>query len=572
MNFQEIEEDIKKVSSSYVLDSKKDDSKHSWFFSLQGKRVWNVVLDFSYFPQRLPQVKLLDQDAIGTLAHVNRKCIVCVEESDTVLIDTTSIVYFIEEFLKDIIDTLDYSSLKIAIDELLDEYEGYFEVDKKGDVNSFYNVIDELEFLHLQIVSQKSGQISQTNYPYHYPVLLSSRYANILPKNFSNVSSVNSTIINIINLPLEVAVLPPLHGERITAKYIQSILSNISIKNKKTLDKLLKKTKIKKEFFILMSMPRIDTERTQLLLHYTSKKDLTHPLSKYSDEWKVEHYHIQRHNKEYLLERGGSQNSLLNKEVVIVGCGSVGGEIAYMLAKSGVGKLTLIDPEFLLADNIYRHRLGGNYLNYKVDERGKVKPYSKVRSLKHAIENDLPHIKIDAVQTVFEKVINEEYIKGANLIIFAIGSPSSSLKFNAEVRKRDIKNAIFCWNEAAGYGGHSVFFNYDESCLECLYSNEKGFSVNCKLNFLEIGQNISKNLTGCAGVFTPFSYVDSSQTALLATNQAVEFLLGKNYNSRAISWKGKGSDILKATKRYYENNLMEEIVITKEESCKVCNE
>lgn len=572
MNFEKIEEEIKKISSSYILDSKKSDLDNSWFFSLQGRHIWNIVLDFSYFPQKLPHVKLLDKKLIGTLAHVNRRCTVCVEESDTVLIDTTSIIDFIEEFLKDIKDTLDNSSLKIARDELMDEYEGYFEVDKKGDVNSFYNVTDELEFISLQIVSKKLGQFVQTNHPYHYPVLLSSRHDNILPKNFSNVKSVNSTVINIIHLPLEVAVLPPSHGERITAEYIQAISSNISVENKKILDKLLKGTKLKKEIFIFMSIPRTDTERTQLLLHYTSKKDLNHPLLEYSDEWEVEHYHVQRHSKEYLLERGGALNSLSDKKVVIVGSGSIGSEIAYMLAKSGIGKLTLIDPDFLLADNIHRHRLGGNYLNYEVDETGKVKPYSKVRSLKHAIEKDLLYIKVDAVQTFFEKVINEEYIEGANLIIFAIGSPSSSLKFNEELKKRDIKNAIFCWNEAAGYGGHSVFLNYDESCLECLYTSEKGFSVNCKLNFLQIGQNISKNLTGCAGVFTPFSYVDSSQTALLGTSQAVEFLLSQNYNSKAISWKGRGNNTLKTTKRYTENKWIEEIVVVKKDSCRVCNE
>ncbi len=113
--------------------------------------------------------------------------------------------------------------------------------------------------------------------------------------------------------------------------------------------------------------------------------------------------------------------------------------------------------------------------------------------------------------------------------------------------------------------------NYYESCLECLYTNEEGYSNICKLNFLEAGQNISKNLTGCAGVFTPFSYLDSSQTALLASNQALEFLLDRNSTSKAISWKGKGNSILTTTERYDTASLMEEIDINKEDHCRICN-
>lgn len=569
MNNEKIEEELTKVSSPYIISYDKAESDKAWNFSLQGRKIWNVSLDFFRFPDHLPHVKLLDQTDVGTLAHVNRKCTVCVEESDTVLIDINRFPEVIETFLSEIVEVLDYSSHKIAQDELADEYEGYFHCDNKGSVNSFYTATAKLEFTSLKIVLQKAGQSFKQNKP-HYPILLLNNH-NEYPKSFSNVNKVTSTIINIIHLPLEVSILPPPDAKKITSEYIYGISKNISEENKKVLDKLLQKTKTKKEFFILLSIPRRDFERTQLLLHFNSKYKLDHPLLKYSDKWEIEHYSIQRHNKEYLLERGGAQNSLSDKKVVIVGCGSVGSEIAFMLAKSGVGELTLIDKDTLEADNIYRHRLGGAYLNYVPNKTGKVNSYSKVSSLKDAIEKDLPHVEVKQVQTFFERVIDEDYIQYADLIIFAVGSPSLNLKFNEELKKRDTKNTIFCWNEAAGYGGHSVFLNPNESCLECLYTDEESYTIICKLDFLEAGQNISKNLTGCAGVFTPFSYLDSSQTALLATTQAVEFLLGQNSVSKAISWKGKGNGTLSTTERYNIVSLMEEVEINKEDHCRICN-
>lgn len=572
MNIDEIKELLQKISSPKVL-SYKQNHDFVWDFCLQGRKEWNISLDFSFdFPNYLPSVKLLDKGMIGTLAHVNRKCTVCVQASDSLLIDKTRLSEVIEYFLEDIIKTLDYASLQINQVELTDEYEGYFEYDVKGHINSFYFATDKLENVCLHIVPVKSGHLYKQNHLYHAPVLLLDTKNNY-PVDFSNVKQALSTVINIIHIPLENAVLPPSSADELTAHYIDFITGNISIKNKSKLEKKLEKIKPKKEFFLLISMPRRGLERTQLLLHYTSKKDLLHPLIEYSEQWDIETYALQRNNKEYLLERGGASNDLLNKKVVIVGCGSVGSEIAVMLAKAGVGEFTLIDFDNLKVDNIYRHRLGGRFLNYEpnLKEEGRVKPYSKVVALQFALQKDLPYIKVNPIKKSFDRVIDQENILNADLIIVAVGSPSYNLKLNTAFKERNVDKAVFCWNEAASYGGHSVSINYSECCLECLYTDDDGYSNICKLNFLEVNQNISKNLTGCAGVFTPFSYLDSSQTALLAANQSVQILLGQTNSSKSISWKGKDSGTLKTTSRYREIDLMSESDIFREEHCKVCN-
>lgn len=184
----------------------------------------------------------------------------------------------------------------------------------------------------------------------------------------------------------------------------------------------------------------------------------------------------------------------------------------------------------------------------------------------------MPYVKVTAIKKVFEKVLNEEYIVNSDLVIIAVGSPSLNLKFNIDLKGRDVKHAIFCWNEAAGYGGHSVRLNLDTCCLNCLYTYEDGYSNICKLNLLDSDQKISKNLTGCAGVFTPFSYLDSSQTAILAANQSVQLLLNQDLTSKAASWKGKGTGSLKTTARYDAINLADEFEISRAELCKVCND
>lgn len=576
MSHEELEEEIRKISIPCLISCEKGGSEKVWIFSLKGRKIWNVSLDFSYdFPNRLPLVKLLDKNDVGILAHVNRECTVCVEESDSIVIDTSNPSKVIEYFLEEIIKTLDHASLRINQVELTDEYEGYFQHDAAGDVNSFYVATDKFESVALSLIPIKSGYLYRQNHHYHFPVLLLNQ-CNEYPAHFSNVKKAISTIINIIHLPLDTPVLPPSNAEKLTARYIYSIADNISPENKSALNGFLEKIKPKKEFFILLSMPRQAYERTQLLLQYIHKDDTPHPFAEYSDQWELRFYTVQRNNKEYLLERGGAKNILSDKKVAIVGCGSVGGEIAFMLAKAGIGELTLIDHDDLKVDNIYRHRLGGSYLNYEPEKlktsAPKVKPYSKVAALQFALQKDLPYVNVIAVKNFFEKILDKEYIVNADLIIIAVGSPTLNLKFNTELKRRDVKHAIFCWNEAAGYGGHSVHLNLHTCCLNCLYTYEDGYSNICKLNLLNSGQNISKNLTGCAGVFTPFSYLDSSQTAILAANQSIQLLLNKDLTSKATSWKGKGTGSLKTTSRYDEINLVDEFEISKAELCKVCND
>jgi hypothetical protein len=71
---------------------------------------------------------------------------------------------------------------------------------------------------------------------------------------------------------------------------------------------------------------------------------------------------------EVLAQRGGVEAGLSDKRVLIVGCGSLGGSVAMMLAKAGVGCLTLVDKDNLEAANIQRHVLGKEHVGKaKVD-------------------------------------------------------------------------------------------------------------------------------------------------------------------------------------------------------------
>lgn len=270
------------------------------------------------------------------------------------------------------------------------------------------------------------------------------------------------------------------------------------------------------------------------------------------------------------MERGGADFSLQNFKVTIIGCGSVGGEIAFMLAKSGVGELTLIDHDNLKADNIYRHRIGGLGLNFVPKTEGFIDT-PKVVAIERLILSELPYIKINSLNQRIENVIDDPTIRNSDLIVLAVGAPSVNMWINRNLKRIGVKAAIYCWNEAAGCGGHALAINFDELCLECLYSQESGIEALSQLSLVSPNQKITKNLTGCGGTFTPFTYIDSVRTAEAASQLTIDYL-SKIKKSRAISWRGNNRSQLATTVRYATMPLKEEITLVQNPHCRCCHE
>lgn len=566
MTTDELNRIVQKVELPFIIKSGLT-ADRTFHFSLQGKSiVWEVELWFdTNFPFCLPKAKLLNKSLIGKLPHVNIHGTICIEESDSVLVDYTKPELVVCCFLEEIILLLERVSLKIFQNELHNEIEGYYSGIPL--VNSFYKASSTPEKVSLKITykQQPPGYINAI------PVLLTD-YAIQPTVEFSNTSKLGDLqSINIPHIPLQESVAPPDNASAITSDYISRLITLVDKRSLCVVQKILKRKKEGRQFFVLFSMPRDGIERTQLLVHFKSKVILPHPLMKFCPDWIIDTYSVRRHNKEYLLERGGADTSLNNKKVAIIGCGSVGGEVAVMLAKSGVGQLTLVDPDKLEADNIYRHRLGGGFLNFmpsKID--GEVKSKSKVHSLASELEGNLPFVKVSPIVSRFENVDASKILQGVDLVIVTVGDPSLSLLLNKQLLKLGVKHAIFCWNEASGYGGHSVSLELKKVCYECLFSNETGFGMDNMLALLKPNQAISKNLTGCAGVFTPFSYLDSSRTAAIAAQQAIDILLGYNLFSVAHTWKGENRFGLQVSERFNQMPLQEKLELIQRSGCRSC--
>ncbi|MFA0431703.1 ThiF family adenylyltransferase [Vibrio cyclitrophicus] len=556
---------IENISFKQLI-SKQQVNERTFDFELQGRSIrWNVRLYFSLtFPFSLPHAKLLNEEYVGEIPHVNSKGTICVEEGDSILVDYHSPSEIIEAFLCQTLRILDRSSLRVFKDELHDELEGF--IHGADTINSFYRACSLPEKLVLRIAPS-----SNLLAPYDVNPIVLAKSASDIPCGFSNTQELNKhQLVNIVHIPLGAPVVPSTTNES-APRFISELKQQISEENTKILIELLGKSpKKQRQFFVLLSMPRSSGERSEFICQFKSKAPAQHPILTDRTDWQLKFFLLNRHNKEYLLERGGASLSINNKTVAVVGCGSVGSEVAMLIAKSGVGAIKLIDGDSLDAENIYRHSLGGRYLNFKPSAKdGIVRKFSKVSALESEIKTNIPHIHIDTFQYPLSDHNVKSIMRGVDIVIVAIGDPSISLLLNRSLKEHQFNNVIFCWNEPDGYGGHSVTSNLDQVCLECILY--KGSDPSTSIHLVEFGQPISKNLTGCAGVFTPFSYLDSTKTASIAAQQAITFLTSGNMEPKVTSWKGIDKGSLQTTNRFESMALMEEMSLTKNDECRCCD-
>lgn len=325
------------------------------------------------------------------------------------------------------------------------------------------------------------------------------------------------------------------------------------------------------EFWVVFNAPT-PSGITWFAVHLQSKqkKGLLPVTLRDIEKWEITAIPLVVLNKDLLLPRSGGNTSLCNKRVLIIGAGSVGGEIAEKLGKTGIGYLDIIDPDIFSMDNLYRHTLSISSLNQSKSqalafELSIRNPWLQARSFGHYLLNiDLADLKS----------VNYD------LIVLAIGNPTHERLFFKRLKDANINIPILnTWVEGYGVGGHAVLsIPNKQGCLYCAYIDvpSRTHGLNSNLNFLQPNQDLTINHGGCGSAFLPYSGIAASQTAIMASDLVIQFLLDEVKDSTKISWKGSNSEALKQnlllTDRYYRFVQSLEPLPLHNTYCDICDE
>lgn len=143
----------------------------------------------------------------------------------------------------------------------------------------------------------------------------------------------------------------------------------------------------------------------------------------------------------------GVARNLDSIHVVLVGVGSLGGTVAAQLARSGIGQITLIDPDTLVSENIGRHVLGA-------DDLGK----NKASALREKILRDLPTANVTAYPTYAEFLLIQktELLENADLVIVTTADWDSEVAFWEAKSQGATWRLLQAWSEPYTQVGHAL--------------------------------------------------------------------------------------------------------------------
>lgn len=154
------------------------------------------------------------------------------------------------------------------------------------------------------------------------------------------------------------------------------------------------------------------------------------------------------------------QSDLLNKKILIVGCGGLGTAAALYLAGSGIGEIVIADGDKVERSNLARQ------LTYSTTDVGRL----KVDALADRLNAVNPEVKITKVSTYLQGEQLSCMVRCANIVLDC----SDNLSTRHEINRACVHNATdLISGSAIGWSGQLITFDFSQpkriGCYRCLF-------------------------------------------------------------------------------------------------------
>lgn len=219
--------------------------------------------------------------------------------------------------------------------------------------------------------------------------------------------------------------------------------------------------------------------------------------------------------------------ALGDKSVVVVGCGSLGSTVVELIAKAGVGKITIIDHDFLGSENVGRHALGVSAVGLR-----------KADEMARDLATRFPHLTIEGYAEPFERFPEDklEQLYSADLIISATGSwQVESLLNSVFCESEQFPPVLSGWLEPHAAAGHAIVVFKGQGCLRCLMDD----LGNIRFPVTEWeDKHTMLSIPSCGGLFQPYGAVELTHVHALVADLSLDVLLGRVDGSTHRVWLG----------------------------------
>lgn len=180
-----------------------------------------------------------------------------------------------------------------------------------------------------------------------------------------------------------------------------------------------------------------------------------------------------RYSRQFLFNPIGKsgQEKLLNSRVLLVGCGALGASHAEMLARAGVGKLRVVDRDFVEFTNLQRQTL------YK--EKDAIERLPKAIAAKKRISEINSEIEVEAIVADVNQHNIESLIENCDLVLDGTDNFQVRYLLNDACVKH--KKTWIYGAAVSSYGTTMTIFPNETPCLRCVFEEipDAGSSPTC---------------------------------------------------------------------------------------------
>jgi len=225
---------------------------------------------------------------------------------------------------------------------------------------------------------------------------------------------------------------------------------------------------------------------------------------------------IDRYSRQTLFEGVGveGQRKLGNSRVVIIGCGALGTIIATTLVRAGVGRVRIIDRDFIEYDNLQRQIL--------FDEDDIRNQLPKAIAAERHLKKVNSSVEIEGIVADVNYTNIERFIDGADLILDGLDNLETRFLINDACLKHNIP---WVYGAAISSSGMTMtIIPHVTSCFRCV----------------AVSQNIGSTILTCdtAGVISPAPFIIGS----FQSAEAMKILVGAKETNRDLitidAWEG----------------------------------
>jgi sulfur-carrier protein adenylyltransferase/sulfurtransferase len=201
---------------------------------------------------------------------------------------------------------------------------------------------------------------------------------------------------------------------------------------------------------------------------------------------------------------------------LVLGCGSLGSHVVEQLARCGIGRLILVDPQRLEAANVGRHALG-------IDSVGGFKATELAKEQRRRF----PHIRdVEAHELTWQELYEKSprLFETSNLIVSCLGEWAGDGQLGEwQVNKKDAPPVVYGWLDERGVAAHALALAGQSPTLSSVLDPDG------QLRTAETeweGDNLIKAEPACGTLFQPYGAIDVAHAEALVSRLCLDLLVG----------------------------------------------